>query len=96
MLSARGYAVERLIEEHGDEKMTHLLPTLAGYPKSRSTSIYDGCTMVYEGLTFYGVLRVGWRLDPLLAGYVALESKERPSSANPHYARQVGECGLNG
>jgi hypothetical protein len=51
--SRRGaYAVERLINEHGDKKLTHLLPTLASCPKSRSTSIYDGCTVVYEGLTF--------------------------------------------
>ena len=44
------YNVERLMAEHGDAKLTDLLTTLADCPKSRSTSIYDRCKMVYEGL----------------------------------------------
>ena len=48
-----------LIEEHGDEKLTDLLLTLASCPKSQSTGIHDGCKMVYEGLALYEVLRAG-------------------------------------
>jgi hypothetical protein len=36
------YAVARLIEEHGDAKLT--------CPKARSASIQDRCKAVYEGL----------------------------------------------
>ena len=45
------YAVARLLEEHGDAKLTVLLQTLADCPKGRSVSIYDRCKAVYEGLT---------------------------------------------
>jgi hypothetical protein len=55
------YTVKKLIDEHGDKTLTHLLPTLADCPKSRATSTDDGCTMVYEGLTFYEMPRAGWR-----------------------------------
>ncbi len=41
----------RLVEEHGDAKLTDLLQTLADCPKARSASIYDRCRAVYEGLT---------------------------------------------
>ena len=44
------YNVERLMAEHGDAKLTDLLTTLADCPKARSTSIYDRCKAVYEGL----------------------------------------------
>jgi hypothetical protein len=44
------YNVERLMAEHGDAKLTVLLPTLADCPKARSVSIYDRCRAVYEGL----------------------------------------------
>jgi hypothetical protein len=42
--------VARLVEEHGDAKLTVLLQTLADCPKARSVSIYDRCRAVYEGL----------------------------------------------
>jgi hypothetical protein len=44
------YNVVRLMAEHGDAKLTDLLTTLADCPKARSTSIYDRCKAVYEGL----------------------------------------------
>ncbi len=44
------YAVARLIEEHGDGKLTELLVTLANCPKARSTSIHDRCKAVYDRL----------------------------------------------
>lgn len=44
------YNVERLIAEHGDMKLTDLLPALADCPKARSVSIHDRCKAVYEGL----------------------------------------------
>ncbi len=44
------YAVERLMAEHGDAKLTELLTRLADCPKARSPSIYDRCKAVYEGL----------------------------------------------
>jgi hypothetical protein len=44
------YAVGRLIEEHGDAKLTDLLSTLANCPKARSASVHDRCKPVYEGL----------------------------------------------
>jgi hypothetical protein len=47
------------IDEYGDEKLTHLLRTLARYPKSHSMSTHDGCKMVYEGFEFYNILRAG-------------------------------------
>jgi hypothetical protein len=42
--------VARLVEEHGDAKLTELLVTLANCPKARSASVYDRCRAVYEGL----------------------------------------------
>jgi hypothetical protein len=42
------YAVARLLEEHGDAKLTDLLVTLADCPKMRSASIHDRCEAVYE------------------------------------------------
>ena len=44
------YAVARLIEEHGDAKLTDLLLTLANCKKARSVSIHDRCKAVFEGL----------------------------------------------
>jgi hypothetical protein len=44
------YSVARLIEEHGDAKLTELLVTLAQCPKARSPSMYERCNAVYEGL----------------------------------------------
>ena len=44
------YAVARLLEEHGDAKLTELLVTLANCPKARSTSIHDRCKAVYDRL----------------------------------------------
>ena len=44
------YAVTKLLEEHGDAKLTDLLVTLADCPKTRSASVHDRCRAVYEGL----------------------------------------------
>ena len=44
------YNVARLVEEHGDAKLTDLLQTLASCPKTRSPSIHDQCKVVYVGL----------------------------------------------
>ena len=46
----RQYNVERLLEEHGDAKLTELLTTLANCQKARSASIHDRCRVVFEGL----------------------------------------------
>jgi hypothetical protein len=53
----RGYVVAKLIDRH-EEKLTHLLLTLADCPKSQSTSMHDECKVVYEGLTIHEVLLV--------------------------------------
>lgn len=42
------YVVARLIDEHGDPKLTDLLLTLADCPKTRTVSINDRCRAVYE------------------------------------------------
>jgi hypothetical protein len=39
--------VARLIEQHGDAKLTDLLMTLADCQKARSASIHAGCQAVY-------------------------------------------------
>ena len=44
------YKVARLMEQHGDAKLTDLLQTLAECQKARSASIHDRCKAVYEGL----------------------------------------------
>ena len=44
------YAVARLLEEHGDAKLTDLLRTLVDCPKARSARIYDRCKAIFEGL----------------------------------------------
>ena len=44
------YNVARLMEQHGDAKLTDLLQTLANCPKARSASIHDRCRAVFEGL----------------------------------------------
>jgi hypothetical protein len=41
------YAVTRLLEKHGDARLTDLLQTLANCPKAQSASIYDRCKAVY-------------------------------------------------
>lgn len=45
------YNVARLMEEHGDAKLTDLLYTLANCSKARSVSVHDRCKAVYEGLS---------------------------------------------
>ena len=37
----------KLLEEHGDAKLTDLLQTLAVCPKTRSASVHDRCEAVY-------------------------------------------------
>lgn len=44
------YSVARLMEQHGDAKLTDLLQTLANCPKARSASIHDRCRAVFERL----------------------------------------------
>ena len=44
------YSVARLVEEHGDAKLTELIVTLADCQKGRSDSIHDRCKAVYEQL----------------------------------------------
>ena len=46
----RRYGVARLIEEHGDAKLTELIVTLADCPKVSSARMYERCTVVYERL----------------------------------------------
>jgi hypothetical protein len=41
------YAVARLIDEHGDAKLTDLLLRLADCHKARSASIHDRCKAVF-------------------------------------------------
>jgi len=41
------YNVNRLIERHGDARLTDLLVTLADCPKARSISVHDRCKAVY-------------------------------------------------
>jgi hypothetical protein len=44
------YSVARLVEEHGDAKLTELLVTLTNRPKARTASVYDRRKAVYEEL----------------------------------------------
>ena len=44
------YKLARLMEQHGDAKLTGLLQTLANCPKARSASIHDRCKAVFERL----------------------------------------------
>jgi hypothetical protein len=44
------YSVAKLMEQHGDAKLTDLLRTLADCRKATSASVYDRCKAVYEGL----------------------------------------------
>jgi hypothetical protein len=44
------YSVAKLMEQHGDAKLTDLLQELAACPKARSASIHDRCKAVYAQL----------------------------------------------
>ena len=44
------YSVARLMERHGDAKLTDLLQTLANRPKAHSVSVHDRCKVVFEQL----------------------------------------------
>ena len=44
------YKVERLMERHGDAKLTDLLQMLANCPKARSVSVHERCKVVFEQL----------------------------------------------
>jgi hypothetical protein len=44
------YYKARLMERHGNAKLTDLLQTLANCPKVRSASIHDRCRAVFESL----------------------------------------------
>jgi hypothetical protein len=41
------YSVARLMESHGDVKLTDLLHTLADCHKARSAGVHDRCRAVY-------------------------------------------------
>jgi hypothetical protein len=41
------YAVARLLEKHGDARLTDLLGVLATCPEASSTSVYDRCKAIY-------------------------------------------------
>jgi hypothetical protein len=41
------YSVAKVMEQHGDAKLTDLLLTLAACPKARSASIHYRCKAVY-------------------------------------------------
>ena len=45
------YNVARLMELHGDAKLTDLLQTLANCPKVRSASVHDRCRAVFDRLS---------------------------------------------
>ena len=45
------YNLARLMERHGDAKLTDLLQSLANCPKARSASIHDRCRAVFDGLS---------------------------------------------
>ena len=49
----RRYNVAKLIERHGDAKLTDLLQTLVRCPKVRSANVHDRCRVVYDGLSVY-------------------------------------------
>ena len=44
------YNVARLMERHGDAKLTDLLQTLANCTKARSVSVHDRCKAVFDQL----------------------------------------------
>ncbi len=44
------YNVARLIEQHGDAKLTDLLQTIADCPRAHSASIHDRCKAVFGQL----------------------------------------------
>jgi hypothetical protein len=41
------YSLAKLMEQHGDAKLTDLLPTLVACPKTRSANIHNRCNAVY-------------------------------------------------
>ena len=43
------YRVSKLMEQHGDAKLTDLLQALADCPRARSVNIHDRCKAVYVG-----------------------------------------------
>ena len=45
------YNIARLMELHGDAKLTDLLQTLANCPKVRSASVHDRCRAVLGRLS---------------------------------------------
>jgi hypothetical protein len=45
------YNVTRLVERHGDAKLTDLLVEIAECPKARSASIHERCRAVFEKLS---------------------------------------------
>src|ERR1700722_13193759 len=63
----RRYAAARLIQEHGDSKLTELLVTLANCPKARSARMYDRCNAVRGACGWAGLspaLRAIPQVDP--------------------------------
>jgi hypothetical protein len=50
------FVVAKLVEEHGDRKLTDLLLRLANCPKTQTTNLHGRCGSVYEGLAIYETL----------------------------------------
>jgi hypothetical protein len=44
------YNVAKLMDQHGDAKLTDLLPILTECPKASSANVHDRCKAVFEGL----------------------------------------------
>jgi hypothetical protein len=54
--AANNSSVAKLVEEHGDRKLTDLLLRLANCPKTQTTNLHGRCGSVYEGLAIYETL----------------------------------------
>jgi hypothetical protein len=50
------FVVAKLVEEHGDRKLTDLLLRLANWAKTQTTNLHGRCGSVYEGLAIYETL----------------------------------------
>ena len=48
------FSVARLVEEHGDAKLTELIVTLTNCPKARSAIVDARCKAVYEKVVLDG------------------------------------------
>jgi hypothetical protein len=46
--SPAGYSVRRLMQKHGDARLTDLLLTIADCPKAKARAIHDPCRAGFE------------------------------------------------